>query len=279
MRRSSVDAGEKSALYRVARGLNRLVNIVAIILFALLLFYGGYSLWYNKSLQKQSFLPDEIARFEPDGTNPSFGELQKVNGDTVAWIHVNDTNINYPVVQGKDDYEYLNKSFQGEFSLAGAVYLSASNAPDFSDPYNMVYGHHIEGGAMFSDVLEFLDASFFEEHREGILWRPGKDGRDAADRIEFFASLMIDGGDGVINAAPSSVKPADLPGTVDYILEKAAQKRGVEIDSSSRVIGLYTCENAVSLNRALLFGKLIPMSEEEIQEYSDVRRDPAAASS
>ena len=70
--------------------------------------------------------------------------------------------------------EYVNKDVQGEFAFSGAIFLDSQNKRDFSDSYNLLYGHHMEGGAMFGDVVEFRDKSYFDSHETGTLYLPGK---------------------------------------------------------------------------------------------------------
>lgn len=74
----------------------------------------------------------------------SFEELQKINPDVIGWIRVNDTNINYPLVQTDNDDTYMNTDAEGNYSLSGAIFLHCANKPDFSDFDNIIYGHHME---------------------------------------------------------------------------------------------------------------------------------------
>ena len=259
---------ERSNLYLFAKGLDKFVNLLALILFVLLILYAAHSIWYTHSLQKDSFLSEELAQYKPDGRSPSLGELMKINPDVRAWICIDDTNIDYPVVQGKDDFEYLNKTVLGEFSLAGSIFLSSDNKKDFSNKYNLVHGHHVEGGAMLADVVEFRDASFFNEHQKGTLWYPSSGGRAKVDRIEIFAVLQTSGDDGVIYGPPSRIKEDSFNELIGDVLEKAIQKRSVKFEKNSRVIALSTCENAVDIDRVVLFGKLTPMTDKEIHQLN-----------
>lgn len=64
-----------------------------------------------------SFADEELLKFRPtdDGEdNPTLKDLKKLNPDVKAWIQVPKTNIDYPVVQGQDDMEYINKNVYGE---------------------------------------------------------------------------------------------------------------------------------------------------------------------
>ena len=67
----------------------------------------------------------------------------KLNKDVVGWITIFDTHISYPVVQGKDNQEYLNKDVFGKFSFSGSIFLDYRNACDFTDSYSIIYGHHM----------------------------------------------------------------------------------------------------------------------------------------
>ena len=79
------------------------------------------------------------------------------------------TNINYPVVQGNDNLEYINKDIFGYSTASGSIYLAAENNSDFSDWYNLFYGHHMDSGAMFGDIEKYLDPEFFRSHTDGII--------------------------------------------------------------------------------------------------------------
>ena len=267
---------ERSLAARLANAGDRVVNAIALILFLLLLLYAGYGIWYTHSLQNGSFLPDELAQYRPDGERPTLEELMKLNPDVTSWLTMDGTHIDYPVVQGEEDREYLNKSVMGEFSLAGSIFLSSDNKRDFSDTYSLLYGHHIEGGAMFADILEYRDASYFGKHRTGTLWyRTEEPAR--ADRIEVFAVAEAAGNDPSIFGSPSSVKPADLPGFLDHIKKVSVHYRDGIAGEGDRIIALSTCEDAVSFGRVILFGKLVPMSEAEIRAAMEREKKGAAS--
>lgn len=267
---------EKSLLYRVVNAADKVVNTIALILFVILLLYAAHGIWYTHSLQNGSFLPDELAQYRPDGEKPTLEELMQINPDVRSWLTVNDTHIDYPVVQGETDTEYLNKSVMGEFSLAGSIFLSSFNNRDFTDTYNLLYGHHIEGGAMFADVLKFRDASYFGTHRSGTLWyraaNPAK-----ADRIEIFAVCEAAGNDPQIFGDPSLVSAETLPEFAEYIKSVSVQYREINISSDDRIIALSTCEDAVSFERVILFGRLVPMSDAEIKAAMEKEKDGAAS--
>lgn len=197
---------DRRPLRRAVQAGDAILNLIIFLLILLLLLYAGYSIWYSRSLINGSFLPEELAMYKPTGTEPTLEDLMEINPDVRAWITIDGTNIDYPVVQGQSDFEYLNKDVMGEFSLSGAIFLSSGNRPDFSDPYSMVYGHHVEGGAMFSDVLRFQEETFFRDHPTGTLWLT-----DRVFRIRIFACAPVDAYDPVVYQTPERVTPEGLP--------------------------------------------------------------------
>lgn len=252
---------ERRPLRTAVRAGEKLLNFAVFCLILILVLYSAYSIWYTRSLTKGSFLSEELAMYKPTGKDPTLEDLAAQNPDVRGWITINDTHIDYPLVQGEDDAKYLNRDVLGEFSLAGAIFLSSQNAPDFSDSYNIIYGHHIDGGAMFSDVLEFRDATFFEEHTSGILWTK----TDAAFRISIFSCMEVNALDEMIYQDPHGVAPEDLPALFEDIMSRSIQKRSISIDESDHIIALSTCEDAESFDRVVLFGKITPMTKEEVE--------------
>ena len=81
----------------------------------------------------------------------------------VGWIVVDDTNIDYPVMQGYDNSQYLNLDPYGEYSLSGSIFLDSRNSSDFTDPYSIIYGHHMEYGKMFGAIDDYLDDQYERE--------------------------------------------------------------------------------------------------------------------
>lgn len=242
-----------------ARVGNRILSIMAGILILLMLSYGVYSLWDTYKVYANSFADEELLKFRPtdDGEdNPTLKDLKKLNPDVKAWIQVPKTNIDYPVVQGQDDMEYINKNVYGEFELSGAIFLSCLNKDDFSDPYNLVYGHNMKNGGMFADVADFTNKEYFETHQKGKLYLT-----DATRKIRFFACMKVTAADAKIYH-PDGYRKENLKDLLDYIQANAVQYRDVNVADESSLIVLSTCSEAETNGRVVLIGKL----EREVAE-------------
>ena len=239
---------------KLARLGDRLVSFLAGGLILLMLLYGGYSLWDTAMVYNGAFLSDELMAFKPSAenpdSNPTLSQLQQINPDTRAWLTIYDTFIDYPVVQGESDWDYINTDIYGEFSLSGSIFLDSRNSPDFSDAYNLVYGHHMDNGGMFGDVVEFVNASYFQAHPTGRLYLP-----DATYDITLFACVQTDAFDSVIYN-PTAQPDGDVGRLLAYIEDNAVQSRDIGVREPYQIMGLSTCAEAQTNGRVVIFGRL-----------------------
>lgn len=228
-------------------------RIVALFLILVILF-AGYSLWNSYMLYRGAFADSEIMAYKPqiteDGTNPTLWELMKINEDVVAWLTVDDTHIDYPVLYGEDNMEYINKDVYKNFALSGSIFLDYRNKKDFTDTYNLLYGHHMEGGGMFGDVVNFEKKSYFDSHKYGTLFLP-----DKTYRIEFFMVAKIDAYDHVI-FNPTTISSMDQRQyLIDHARKTMLQERPIDL-RADKIIALSTCEKATTNGRTVILGVL-----------------------
>lgn len=97
-----------------------------------------------------------------------FDALLAENGDIVGWLYCEGTNINYPLVQGKDNDYYLHHSYDRKESRTGAIFVDAENRPRFTDSNTIIYGHHMKNGGMFARLVDFSDQEYFDAH--SVMW-------------------------------------------------------------------------------------------------------------
>ena len=109
--------------------------------------------------------PDEALRLELARKQSYIREKQKQNPDVFAVIEVRDTHILYPIVRGTDNEFYLTHDATKGFLSIGAIFLDSSTSTHLKNNYNsVIYGHNIDGGAMFHDVTLYSDPEFFRTH-------------------------------------------------------------------------------------------------------------------
>ena len=103
-----------------------------------------------------------------DGTRvqKSFASLYRENHDFIGWLSIEDTNIDYPVMQTKKDSEYyLHRNFEKKSDVNGLPFLDAKCDIDELKGNLMVYGHHMKSGLMFAHLEDFEKADFYKKHK------------------------------------------------------------------------------------------------------------------
>lgn len=91
-------------------------------------------------------------------------ELKKENEDIVGWVEIENTDINYPVLQADDNDFYMNHNYKKEKSQAGSIFLDKDY--DFSIPSSnlLIYGHNMKNNTMFQNLPKYNDINFYYEH-------------------------------------------------------------------------------------------------------------------
>jgi sortase B len=240
----------------LARGGNRLVNIVIAILLIIALLYGGFGLWDTWNIYNNAGVDSDLLKYKPTATgedtpNPTLSDLQKINPDVCAWLTVDDTNIDYPVVQGRTNLEYVNQAVDKSFSLSGSIFLDCNNSRDFSDCYSLIYGHHMDGDVMFGEIPYFMKSNYFESHTTGTIFT-----LEHTFYIKWFACLKTDAYDTKIFNPKKYTDEKTMSNLLNYINSKATQYRDIGVTASDRLVALSTCESATTNGRIILFGRL-----------------------
>lgn len=121
------------------------------------------------------------------GFEIDFASLREINEDVVGWILMEDSVLNYPVVQAEDNSYYLHRLFDKTGNACGSIFLDGNNAGDFSDGHSIIYGHHMKDGSMFACLSNFKDEEYYKAHKSAYLLTEKK-----KYKIEFFAGYVSD---------------------------------------------------------------------------------------
>lgn len=242
---------------------NGLVSLLSGLLALVLIVYSGYVLYDTVSIeQKASSASWDLLKFKPeiiddDDVALNGPSLRDINSDYRAWLTVNNTTIDYPVVQGADDLYYASHDIYGNSSLTGAIYLAAGNSGDFSDSYNLIYGHHMDSGAMFGGLDAYMNAGYFNSHRDGVLVT-----NDTVFDIKFFAVLTTDAYESRIYTVGNRMHEV-----LEFIASGGEDGVGVgtnvlHYDAATaagaiKLIALSTCVGAETSGRLVVIGRLI----------------------
>lgn len=87
------------------------------------------------------------------------------NDDIIGFIDIPGVDIAYPIVQGSDNDYYLRRGLNGEYDIAGSIFIDVNNKPDFNDDNTVIYGHHLEINSMFTPLDQYRKQEFAENHQ------------------------------------------------------------------------------------------------------------------
>lgn len=113
---------------------------------------------------------DGVSQAEPLPEDAAFlaeihlNALQEVNKDVLGWIAIPGTKLSYPIVQGEDNDEYLNRNWKKEKSISGSIFLESTNSSNFTDFHTILYGHRMRDRTMFGVLKDYQRLDFLQEH-------------------------------------------------------------------------------------------------------------------
>lgn len=191
-----------------------------------------------------------IEKIEPEEFQIDFDALLKKNPETVGWIrfYPEPKEINYPIVQGKDNDEYLHKTFEGNASASGAIFIDVENAGDFSDRNTVIYGHRMKNGSMFRHLQDYDTKKFWEENPFFYIYTP--DGEVHTYQI-FSAGVVKDTGEVY---QKQFMDDEDFQKFLENIRKTDLYDTGIEVGVNDRIVTLSTCTSASDEHRFVVCG-------------------------
>ncbi len=230
--------------------LDKIVENVLILGIMLAIAFMAYTWWDNKYIQVAA-TPETYATYKPTGeATLSFGELKKKNPDVFGWINIYDTTIDYPMVQGDSNQEYLSMNAEGNFSLTGAIFLDKDNRNDFTDFNSIIYGHNMVPEVMFGGIKRFKKKEFFDSHKYGDVYYNGKH-----HGLKIFALIETDGYDWTIYNPGVTGDTARIK-YLRHLLAKKLSYRKVSADTDDHIVLLSTCTEDKTNGRLILVAKI-----------------------
>lgn len=169
----------------------RIINILMVFCLLAALGCGGYLAYYyynsSKSESAVEGLRDKIGdedtgdknaaandkpeMVEVDGKmiQKKFEQLYRENHDFIGWLTIEDTNVDYPVMYTPEDGEngeyYIHRDYDKQYSAAGLPFVDANCEIENPTDNLIVYGHNMNSGKMFHDILQYEDREFYNSHK------------------------------------------------------------------------------------------------------------------
>lgn len=244
----------------------KLRKCLIIVLCLVAVACAGYLIWYyttadkvNDSYdkaKKTAGVPKEPAMDTASGAKTEipidFAALQETNPDVYAWIRIEGTNIDYPILQSPDnDNYYLDHTWEGINASQGAIFTQSCNSKDFTDFNTIIYGHQMGEGndTMFHNLGNYLEAGYMEAHPEVTIYTP-----DRIFTYRVFAAVVYD--DRHLGHYYNYILDADKQSFLDSLYNtrdlRNIYQDDVDVTVDDRVITLSTCISAESEHRLLI---------------------------
>lgn len=207
-------------------------------------------------LQVEDVIPTKVqeeAEFVPDvQIAQNIFELREQNEDTIGWIAFDELKINYPIMQGEENYYYLTHTFSKSENKAGSIFLDAGNAADFSNYHSLIYGHNMKNSSMFGRLKKYYEEEFYRKNKFFTIYQDQQ-----AYRYEIFSAHTISETDEIYTIwyTPGE-RAAEYTQFVERMKRLSWYDTGVEVSGKDKVITLSTC-TASDDKRFVVHGKLV----------------------
>lgn len=184
-----------------------------------------------------------------DWPQVDYEPLLALNSDVVGWIYMEDSPINYPLLQGKDNEQYVKKLADGSYNSAGSIFMDYRNEPDLSDRHTVIYGHRMNNGSMFGTIVNYKDQSYFESHPRCMLLTPRGN-----YTVEFFAGYVAELNDQAWKLEFGSDE--EFAEWIEEAAEKSTFESFISPTANDRIVTLSTCTRDNGYTRYVLLGVL-----------------------
>ncbi len=183
-----------------------------------------------------------------------FSTLQEINKDTIGWLTVNNTRIDYPVVQAKDNDYYLRRDYYQNKNRHGWIFMDYRNNPDELNENTIIYGHNLANQTMFGTLRYALNSYWYKKSANQIITfnTPNEN-----MKFQIFSIYTI----------PTTNDYLDItfPTTdayqayIDLVKGRSIYDFNIEVTTGDKILTLSTCANGND-KRLVIHAKLIKES-------------------
>ncbi|MCI8461023.1 MAG: class B sortase [Bacilli bacterium] len=202
----------------------------------------------DKALQMETNLYSKYGKMKVDDIN--FNELKEVNGDVVAWLIVDGTSINYPIVQTVDNDYYLNHNIKKEIKVSGWTFMDFRNSKEMSDSNTIFYGHNLLNKTGFGSLSNVFTDKWFKSSNHRIIVVT----ENKRYVYEVFSCYSIE--PEIYYLSNNFNNNSEYKKFLDTLVDRSNYKFNVNLDANDKIITLSTCTDD-NKGRKVVHAKLI----------------------
>ena len=176
--------------------------------------------------------------------------LLESNEDVIGWITIPNTPINYPLMQHTDNQYYLEYNSANEPSVYGSIYVDYRNDKHLLDRNTLIYGHNMNNGAMFHELVKYKEENFWEQHPYIYMSNLYE-----TFTYEIFAVYVVDADVETVEVAYESDEV--FMNYIQACQERSIWPKSIDLEPTDQIITLVTCSYESDNARTLVQAKLI----------------------
>lgn len=193
----------------------------------------------------------------PKDTAPisvDFEALLKENSDIIGWLYCENTPINYPVVQTKDNDYYLRRDLNGKYLRTGTLFADFRCSAVGTGQIHIIYGHNMKNSSMFGTLLNYGKQEYYSAHPVIYYLTPEND-----YKIELFSGFTANSSSDIYRTEIGEA--ADFEAFLQGIISKSTFTSNVSVSGNDKIVMLSTCSYEFNNARYVVFGKLTSLTE------------------
>jgi len=250
---------------------NKITAATALLLVAVMCFAGFRIAATEAQYASEADIRNEYWQYRPEASPTADAEMpdapqfvaelsqanagvsdarRDLNGDIAGWLALPNTQIDYPFVQAADNDYYLRRDLNGDYALAGSIFMDCASDAAFGGFNMIIYGHHMQNGSMFGSIRGFDNRAFFEENELGAIWLS-----DATFDLHIFAFLVIEPNETIYGDAKTDEEKSAF---LRYVQENARYYRDIDAGIGDSFVTLSTCAYEFRDARMVLLARLEP---------------------
>lgn len=223
-----------------------IVTILLLLFISIMIFSGiKIIMWFKENGENKTIIENirhdiyiDENKNGIDKYNVDFNSLKQKNSDTVAWLKVNGTDIEFPVVKTTNNDYYMTHSFDKSYNSAGWVFADYKNKLDGKDQNTVIYAHNRRDGSMFATLKNVLNKEWYS-NKENLTISLIKEKEKS--QYQVFSVYKIEKEDYYITTSFATTK--EFQEFVDTIKGRSIKDFDIEVNTNDNILTLSTCDD------------------------------------
>ncbi len=231
--------------------IRRILLIVCICVFA----YSAYSIgsifysYWKVDNDNNTLASEVIENKKADSAlkrKVDFKKLNKINEDIIGWIYIPHTEIDYPLLKGKNNDSYIHTNYKKNYSFAGCIFADEISSRTLTDDNTIIYGHNMKNGSMFAGIKKFVSLKYMNKHPNVYIYLPN----GTVNAYNIFSANVIN------VASKLYCKGIDYNKYIQQIFSSGCRAKKSVSRTQAPLIMLSTCHAAHAVSRNVIYARL-----------------------